>query len=116
MRLAWSHVRGMWLRLALSRCPLLAACGGSKATPTPQRRQRVPGTSGAPGGPNATANPPGGGNIDKVDKVFLQLITVYQSQGLDAAKQFARDQGLVTKQDEVRITLVLDSDDPAVDG
>ncbi len=72
---------------------VLAACGGSKATPTANAGNR---------------------NLDKVDTIFLQLITIYQSQGLDAAKQFARDQGLITKQDEVRITLVLDSDDPAV--
>ncbi|MHB8645331.1 MAG: S8 family serine peptidase [Thermomicrobiales bacterium] len=72
---------------------VLVACGGSKATPT------------------ATV---GNTNLDKVDTIFLQLLTVYQSQGLDAARQFARDQGLITKQDEVRVTLVLDSDDPAV--
>ncbi len=87
---------------------LLAACGGSKATSTPQAG------SGAPGLPAATGNPTGGQNLDKVDKIFLQLIAIYQSQGVDAAKQFARDQGLVTKQDEVRVTLILDSDDPAV--
>lgn len=85
---------------------LLAACGGSKATP-------LPAGNGVPGHP-ATANPSGAQGLDKVDKVFLQLITIYQAQGLDAAKKFARDQGLVTKQDEVRVTLVLDSDDPAV--
>ncbi len=85
---------------------LLAACGGSKATPQAG--------SGASGLPVATGNPAGGQNLEKVDKIFLQLVAVYQSQGVDAAKQFARDQGLVTKQDEVRVTLVLDSDDPAV--
>jgi hypothetical protein len=86
---------------------LLAACGGSKATPTPLAGNGIPGSA-------ATANPSGAQGLDKVDKVFLQLITIYQAQGLDAAKQFARDQGLVTKQDEVRVTLVLDSDDPAI--
>ena len=52
--------------------------------------------------------------IDKVDEVFLRLLIIYQSQGLDAARQFARDQGLMTPKEDVRITLVLDSDDPAV--
>lgn len=86
---------------------LLVACGGSSATPT-----APPGATGI-GRPAATAAPTGR-NLDKVDTVFLQLITVYQTRGADAARQFARDQGLVTKQDEVRVTLILDSDDPAV--
>jgi hypothetical protein len=49
-----------------------------------------------------------------VDEVFLRLLIVYQAQGLDAARQFARDQGLMTPKEDVRVTLVLDSDDPAV--
>ncbi|MGI8858213.1 MAG: S8 family serine peptidase [Thermomicrobiales bacterium] len=99
--------RRMWwgagpLLLAL----LLVACGGSSPTAT------VPPGSGT-GSPAATA-PTTGRNLDKVDTIFLQLVTIYQTRGADAAKQFARDQGLVTKQDEVRVTLILDSDDPTV--
>ncbi len=102
--------RGMWRGVIVSLLMgvLLAACGGSKATPPPQSG------NGAPGLPAASGNPTRGQNLDKVDKIFLQLIAIYQSQGPDAAKQFARDQGLLTKQDEVRVTLVLDSDDPAI--
>lgn len=85
---------------------LLAACGGSSSTPT-----TLPGATDT-GRPVATAAPTGR-NLDKVDTIFLQLITVYQTRGADAARQFARDQGLVTKQDEMRVTLILDSDDSA---
>ena len=96
-----------WRAAALLLALLLAACGGS-STPTAQ-----PGGGTGIGIPAATA-PATGRSIDKVDTIFLQLITVYQTRGADAAKQFARDQGLVTKQDEVRVTLILDSDDPTV--
>src|SRR3954451_14584789 len=85
---------------------LLGACGGSSAMPTAQ--------PGSGGGGGVTTAPAGGRSLDKVDTIFLQLVTVYQTRGPDAAKQFARDQGLVTKQDEMRVTLILDSDDPAV--
>jgi subtilisin family serine protease len=86
---------------------LLAACGGSRVTPTPRAG------NGTPGIP-ATANPGGAQGLDKVDKIFLQMLTIYQAQGLDAARQFARDQGVLTRQDEVRVTLILDSDDPGI--
>jgi subtilisin family serine protease len=99
------HTR--WCAASLLLVLLLAACGGSSPTPTAQ-----PGGAGI-GIPAATA-PGSGQNSDKVDTIFLQLITVYQTRGADAAKQFARDQGLMTKQDEVRVTLILDSDDPTV--
>src|SRR5262245_13050981 len=78
---------------------LLAACGGGSA-PTPS----VP----------PTANPPDAQGQDKISKIFLQLLAIYQSQGLTAATQYATDQGLLTKQGEVRMTLALDSADPAV--
>ncbi len=93
---------------------LLAACSsGSSGTPTPK-----PGASSAASGTAAaTANPTGAQSTDKVDNVFLQLLAIYQSQGLDAARNYAVDQGLMTSQGEVRVTLVLDSSDPnVVDG
>ena len=85
---------------------LLAACseGGSSAAPDGTR----------PGVAPATAQPSATRSIEKVDEVFLRLLVVYQSQGLDAARQFARDQGLMTPKEDVRITLILDSDDAAV--
>ena len=91
---------------------LLAACSGGNATATP----RPAGTTPAPavGAGVSTALPGTTRNIDKVDQVFLQLLIVYQTQGLDKAKQFARDQGLMTTKEEVRVTLVLDSADPTI--
>jgi hypothetical protein len=88
---------------------LLVACSGGP-TATPKATVNTPGA----GTPLATALPVTARAIDKVDQVFLQLLAVYQTQGLDGAKQFARAQGLMTTQDEVRVTLVLDSDDPAI--
>lgn len=90
---------------------LLAACGGGGgATATPKPAGNAPDA----GATLATAFPATTRNIDKVDEVFLQLLLVYQTQGLDGAKQFARDQGLMTVRDDVRVTLVLDSDDAAI--
>jgi hypothetical protein len=89
---------------------LLAACSGGGASATPKPAGVTPGA----GTPVTTALPSTTRSIDKVDQVFLQLLAVYQTQGLDGAKQFARAQGLMTTQDEVRVTLVLDSDDPAI--
>ena len=100
-RPAHMRLRGVVAPMVLIAC-LLAGCGGSSSTPA----------ATAVGG-NATGVP-AGQNLDKVDRILLQMVAVYQSRGLDAALQFARDEGLVTKQDEVRVTLILDSDDPGI--
>jgi hypothetical protein len=89
---------------ALLLALLVVACGGGGAATR----------TAASGAARTTASPPSTRNIDKVDEVFLRLLIVYQAQGLDAARQFARDQGLMTPKEDVRVTLVLDSDDPAV--
>jgi hypothetical protein len=78
---------------------LLAACG-SGAAPSPTTQP--------------TANPPIAQGQDKISTVFLQLLAIYQSQGLTAATQYATDQGLLTTKGEVRVTLVLDSADPSL--
>ncbi|MHB8647067.1 MAG: hypothetical protein ACYDAR_14855, partial [Thermomicrobiales bacterium] len=80
---------------------LLTACGGASTAPT--ATSRPANTTGI------TGVPAGSQNLDKVDTVFLRLLAVYQTQGLDATKQLARDQALMTPRDEVRMTLVLDS-------
>lgn len=85
----------------------LVGCGGASATQTPAPNSSGPGVALATASPRAR-------NIDKVDEVFLRLLIVYQAQGLDVARQFARDQGLMTPKEDVRVTLVLDSDDPAI--
>lgn len=89
---------------------LLTACTREATPPTP----RPGGNTPAAGTPAGTANPRGGPNIEKIDNVFLQLLAIYQTQGVDAARTYAVDQGLITKQDEVRMTLVLDSEDASV--
>jgi len=81
-------------------------------------------TGGSPGsgaGAAATASIPvptgmaqaPASDMDKIDDVFLRLLDIYQKQGQDAALQFARDQQLLTPQNEIRVTLALDTDDPA---
>lgn len=88
---------------------ILVACSRGAASPTPN-----PAMAPMTGATLATALPSSARNLDKVDLVFMQLLAVYQTQGLDAATQFARAQGILTTKDEVRVTLVLDSDDQAV--
>ena len=87
----------------------LVACGGGNATPTPPAANAP-----MPAPTLTTALPASTRNLDKVDTVFLQLLSIYQARGLDAAAQFARAQALMTAKDEIRVTLVLDSDDPTV--
>ena len=109
MRRLRDHRR--WGVLLILPMLLLVGCsGGGGTTATPKLAGNTPGA----GTPLTTALPGATRTIDKVDQVFLQLLAVYQTQGLDGAKQFARAQGLMTTQDEVRVTLVLDSDDPAI--
>jgi hypothetical protein len=103
-----SRPRRPWAACALLLIMLLAACGGSSAAPSRAPNGAGPGVAVTPTLPQATRT------IDKVDEVFLRLLVIYQSQGLDAARQFARDQALMTPKEDVRITLVLDSDDSAV--
>ena len=104
-----SWPRRPWVASAFLLVMLLAACGGGSSA-APSRAPNGVGPSVAV----TTALPPTTRTIDKVDEVFLRLLVIYQAQGLDAARQFARDQGLMTPKEDVRVTLVLDSDDPAV--
>ncbi len=101
---AWIAGMGAGLMLLV-----LAACSRGAATPTPN-----PAMAPMNGATLATALPPSARNLDKVDLVFMQLLAVYQTQGLDGATQFARAQGILTAQNEIRVTLVLDSNDQAV--
>jgi len=95
---------------------LLAACTDTLPE-TPMPGGVPPGlpasgiANGTPSGVTATADVSG---ADKVDDVYRQLLAVYGAMGLDAARQFARTQGLLTAADEVRMTLVLDTNDPMV--
>ena len=98
----WGHgIRRLsvaWLAL------LLIACGGETLTPAPT-------PLAAPGIASVTTVSGPRSDNEKIDEVFQQLLAIYQSQGADAATQFARDQGLLTTQNDVRVTLILDNDD-----
>ncbi len=98
----WGFVRyiRLWYVPVVILSLFLTACGGTTDRPsTPDTRMNVP---------------PSGNTIDKVDDVFLRLLVVYQTQGIDAARKFASNEGLLTKQDEVRVTLGLDSDESSI--
>src|SRR3954464_4425429 len=100
-RQSWRHLLfPILLALALTACS-----SGTAPSPTPKAGNGTP----ASGTAAATARPATGQNSDKIGTVFLQLITIYETQGFDAARTYATDQGLLTKQGEVRVTLVLDS-------
>lgn len=115
-------VTGTWGVLLL----LLVACTTDATTPTPAAPTAGGATSAAvnragtipPGTVAAqitavtTALPPG--TTDKIDDVFLELLNVYNMRGQVAAVEYAREQGLLNTRDEVRATLVLDSEDPGV--
>ncbi|GEM_PF-1842005 len=105
-RLTRSRFRHVFTASLLGALLLTACGGGSSPAPTATSRPN----SNAP----ATGVPAGRQNLDKVDKIFLRLLTTYQAQGLEATRQFARDQQLLTSRDEVRMTLVLDSDDSTI--
>jgi hypothetical protein len=93
-------VSGSGGRVLLLACVLiLTACdGGSAPSATPQRAA------------TPAAALPTGQAQDKISDVFLQLLTIYGTQGLDPARSFAADEGLLDRRDGLRMTLVLDSD------
>ncbi len=89
--------------------------GGSPGAGGFAASSAVAGAPGTPGGGAGMGMGMGmGAGMDKVDAVFLQLLVVYQAGGVDAARAFARMQGLLTANDEVRMTLVLDTSEPSV--
>ena len=51
---------------------------------------------------------------DKLSSVYKEFLLVYQTQGEEAAYQLAKERGLINDRDEVRLTLELDTSDPAV--
>lgn len=84
---------------------LLVACAGS-ATPTPPSATptSIAGTpiaSGTPGRPL-----PNGTDI-KIDSVLLDVADTYRREGRQAAEQQARDTGLLSGNNELRLTLIL---------
>jgi hypothetical protein len=82
---------------------LLAACGGGGVAPT----------ATAPHPPTAPTTG-SGNNADKIADVFLQLVAISGAQGVDGMRRYAAEQDILTGQDEVRATLLLDSSDTAI--
>lgn len=74
--------------LALFINLLLAACGDSSPTPLPPTPDLLQESS-------------------KIDTTLRDLLVNYQSGGLEAARTYARDSGLLDKQDRVRFGLTL---------
>ncbi len=79
----------LWAVLLLLTSLLLTACGEPSATPTP------------------TPNPAQEGA--KIDSVLRDLLISYQSGGLEAARTYARNAGLLDEGDRVRFGLTLTS-------
>ncbi|MBI3966737.1 MAG: S8 family serine peptidase [Chloroflexi bacterium] len=100
------RLRSTSLLLALSLT--LTACFGADPTPVP----------GAPAKASAVASPTAAagqslpqGTERKVDTILLDLLVAYRTRGAAGAEEYARQIGLLTPADTVRITLVLDSED-----
>src|SRR3954452_24315968 len=100
--------------------PLLVACSlGQKPTPTPVPTPTLglPPGIGTPSinGTPAIALP--SGNDVKIDSVLLDVYAAYQRGGRTAAEDKARETGLLDKNNQVRITLILvdNNTQPVVD-
>lgn len=111
------RARGRMLRRGVARAALvllgaLALTAGVPAVASAPMAQPLGATPTAD--PSGESTMPVNQPLDKVSEVFLQLVAILQMQGVDAARQYAADQGLMTAQDEIRVTLVLDTDDQAV--
>src|SRR4051794_24229173 len=92
------HTR--WLSLSLLFVLLLGAC---QAPPPPP--------------PTPTPVALLGASERKVDSVLLDLLLNYRLRGAQGAEDYARSRGLLTPDNHVRVTLVLDTNEvqPVVD-
>ncbi len=66
--------------------------------------------------PNLPANTPNWPPLlsdPELDSAYKQFLIVYQEGGKEAAIDLARRRGLLNNQDEIRVTLILDTYDPA---
>ncbi len=91
-----------WTQYSCIRCGVLAivlclaACSLTNPTPTPiPPRVATPG-SALPSDPNL-----------KIDSALLEIATIYQREGQQAAEAQARATGLLDKQNELHLTLIL---------
>lgn len=107
LRIRTPRIRRAWCWASVVLLLLTACSSGSSSSPT-----ATPGSTPAPGTSAATASGSPVQSQEKIGTVFLQLLTIYSTQGLDSARNYATDEGLMNKQGEVRMTLVLDTSDP----
>ena len=84
---------------------LLVACAGS-ATPTPPPATRTA-TAGTPITNGTPSRPLPNGTDIKIDTVLLDVAATYRREGRQAAEQQARDTGLISSNNELRLTLIL---------
>ena len=88
--------------LTLVMVPLLMACSVRNPTPTPVPTPVLPSSIATP----SSLTLPSGSEL-KIDSTLLDVATAYNSGGQTAAEAKARETGLLSDQDELRITLVL---------
>lgn len=101
--------RLLWARAALvALVLLLAACAGS-GTPVASPTAVAP-TAGPTISP-PTIVPPPTGDDRKVDTVLLDILTTLRASGRAAAEDQARAHGVLTKSNDIRVTLVLATSD-----
>ena len=82
--------------------PLLMACTIRNPTATPVPTLALPATIGTP----SSITLPSGSEV-KIDSTLLDIAAAYNTGGQAAATTKARETGLLSPQDELRITLVL---------
>jgi subtilisin family serine protease len=86
---------GLWFAV-IAFVVVAFVAGGSLITPP------------TPPTPTSTGDP----LMMKTDSVFLDLIQAYRLGGIEDAERFARERDMITKDGRVRLTLVLDTEDP----
>jgi Subtilase family len=88
--------------MTLVAVPLLMACSIRNPTATPMPTRALPATIGTP--PSITL--PSGNDV-KIDSTLLDVAAAYNAGGQAAAEAKARETGLLSDKDELRLTLVL---------
>lgn len=88
--------------VTLVALPLLMACTIRNPTPTPVPTRVLPSTIGTP----SSITLPSGNDV-KIDSTLLDVAAAYNAGGQAAAEAKARETGLLSEQDELRLTLVL---------
>jgi len=84
---------------------LLVACAGT-ATPTPPLASPTA-TTGTPIANGTPARPQPNATDIKIDSVLLDVAATYRREGRQAAEQQARDTGVLSNNNELRLTIIL---------